>query len=113
MRDRYAQVVNAPVLSTLVRQLGLPQPVELDRYQPGGPVVAGPVLSGEAPGGRLARPVRAILDAIGAERAGTEGKATYNMFPVPVDAGSIKKTDSPPAYAISPYGVASVCTNPN
>lgn len=57
--------------------------------------------------------VDAIVTVTASGIAGTEGKATYNMFPVPVDAGSIKKTDSPPAYAISPYGVASVCTNPN
>ena len=28
MSDRYAQLVNAPVASTLARQLGLPQPVD-------------------------------------------------------------------------------------
>ncbi|MGD9735696.1 MAG: 3-oxoacyl-ACP reductase [Solirubrobacterales bacterium] len=80
MRDRYAQVVNAPVLGTIAKQVGLPQPVELDRFQPGQPVIAGPVLTGEAPGGRLAKPVRAILDAIGAERAGSEGRAKALVF---------------------------------
>ncbi|HKZ14323.1 MAG TPA: 3-oxoacyl-ACP reductase [Solirubrobacterales bacterium] len=74
MPDRYSQIVNAPVVSTVVRQLGLPQPVDLDRFQPGRPVVAGPVLSGAAPGGRLERPLKALLDDIGAERAGAEGK---------------------------------------
>ena len=53
MSDRYSQVVNAPVVSTVAKQLGLPQPVSLDRYKEGAPVVAGPVLSGAAPGGRL------------------------------------------------------------
>jgi 3-oxoacyl-[acyl-carrier protein] reductase len=78
--DRYSQIVNAPVVSTLARQLGLPQPVELDRYAPGGPVVAGPVLSGAAPGGRLGRAVPAFLDAIRAERAGAEGPAKALVF---------------------------------
>ena len=41
MSDRYSQVVNAPVVSTIAKQLGLPQPVELDRYKAGAPVVAG------------------------------------------------------------------------
>jgi 3-oxoacyl-[acyl-carrier protein] reductase len=80
MSDRYAQLVNAPVVSTIARQVGLPQPAELDRYQPGQPVVAGPVLSGGAPGGRLGKPVRALLDGIGAERAGAEGKAKALVF---------------------------------
>jgi 3-oxoacyl-[acyl-carrier protein] reductase len=80
MSDRYSQIVNAPVLSTVARQVGLPQPVDLDRWQPGNPVVAGPVLSGAAPGGRLERALKKVLDDIGAERAGAEGKAKALVF---------------------------------
>lgn len=80
MADRYSQVVNAPVVSSIARQLGLPQPAALDRYEPGRPVVAGPVLSGEAPGGRLGRTVATILDSVRAERAGAEGKAKALVF---------------------------------
>src|ERR1700743_1911363 len=77
MPDRYSQIVNAPLVSTVAKQVGLPQPVDLDRYQPGNPVIAGPVLSGAAPGGSGAkeRALKKILDDIGAERAGAEGKA--------------------------------------
>lgn len=80
MPDRYSQIVNAPVVSTVAKQVGLPQPVDLDRYKPGKPVVAGPVLSGAAPGGRLERPLKKLLDEIGAERAGGEGKAKALVF---------------------------------
>jgi 3-oxoacyl-[acyl-carrier protein] reductase len=80
MSDRYSQIVNAPVVSTVAKQLGLPQPVSLDRHQPGAPVVAGPVLSGAAPGGRLDKALPAFLDSIKAERAGTEGKAKALLF---------------------------------
>jgi 3-oxoacyl-[acyl-carrier protein] reductase len=80
MSDRYSQVVNAPVVSTIAKQLGLPQPVSLDRYKQGAPVVAGPVLTGSAPGGRLDRTLSAFLDSIKAERAGTEGKAKALVF---------------------------------
>jgi 3-oxoacyl-[acyl-carrier protein] reductase len=80
MPDRYSQIVNAPVVSSVAKQLGMPQPVDLDRYQPGAPVVSGPVLSGAAPGGRLERPLKALLDEIGAERAGAEGKAKALVF---------------------------------
>jgi 3-oxoacyl-[acyl-carrier protein] reductase len=80
MSDRYSQVVNAPVVSTIAKQLGLPQPVELDRYRAGAPVVSGPVLSGAAPGGRLGKYLSAFLDEIKAERAGAEGKAKALVF---------------------------------
>jgi 3-oxoacyl-[acyl-carrier protein] reductase len=80
MADRYSQLVNAPVVGTVAKQLGLPQPVSLDRYQPGQPVVAGPVLSDGAPAGRLAEQVAAILDSVKAERAGAEGKAKALVF---------------------------------
>jgi 3-oxoacyl-[acyl-carrier protein] reductase len=78
--DRYSQVVNAPVISTVARQLGLPRPVELDRYKAGAPVVSGRVLSGAAPGGRLGKALSAFLDQIKAERAGTEGPAKALIF---------------------------------
>ncbi len=80
MSDRYSQIVNAPVVSTVAKQLGLPQPVSLDRYKAGDPVVSGPVLTGAAPGGRLEKVLPAFLDAIKAERAGTEGKAKALLF---------------------------------
>jgi 3-oxoacyl-[acyl-carrier protein] reductase len=80
MSDRYSQIVNAPVVATVARQLGLPQPVELDRYQPGAPVIAGPVLYDAAPAGRLGKQLAAFLDEIKAERAGGEGKAKALIF---------------------------------
>jgi 3-oxoacyl-[acyl-carrier protein] reductase len=80
MSDRYSQLVNAPVVSTIAKQVGLPQPVALERYQAGAPVVSGPVLSGGAPGGRLGREVAALLDQIKAERAGAEGPAKALVF---------------------------------
>ena len=80
MADRYSQVVNAPLVGTIAKQLGLPQPVSLDRYQEGQPVVAGPVLYDGAPAGRLGKAVAGILDSIKAERAGAEGKAKALVF---------------------------------
>ncbi|HET7590518.1 MAG TPA: 3-oxoacyl-ACP reductase [Solirubrobacterales bacterium] len=88
MADRYSQLVNAPVVSTVAKQLGLPQPVALDRYQPGRPLVAGPVLSGAAPEGRLGKPLAAILDSVKAERAGAEGRAKALVFDATGIAGS-------------------------
>jgi 3-oxoacyl-[acyl-carrier protein] reductase len=78
--DRYSQLVNAPVVSSIAKQLGLPQPTTLDRHRPGAPVVSGPVLSGAAPGGRLGKQLSAFLDGIKAERAGAEGPAKALLF---------------------------------
>jgi 3-oxoacyl-[acyl-carrier protein] reductase len=80
MADRYSQVVNAPLVGTIAKQLGLPQPVALDRYSEGQPVVSGPVLSGAAPEGRLGKAVAGVLDSVKAERAGAEGKAKALVF---------------------------------
>jgi 3-oxoacyl-[acyl-carrier protein] reductase len=80
MSDRYSQVVNAPVVSTIAKQLGLPQPVSLDRFKQGAPVVSGPVLTGAAPGSRLGKYLPGFLDRIKAERAGTEGRAKALVF---------------------------------
>ena len=80
MSDTYTQIVNAPVVSGLANSLGLPRPVELDRYQPGRPVIDGPVLTGSAPESSLRPAISATLDSIGAERAGTEGPAKALIF---------------------------------
>jgi 3-oxoacyl-[acyl-carrier protein] reductase len=69
MPDRYSQIINLPVAGDLLKRLGLPQPVELERYQPGDPVVDGLVLLGAAPGGRLAASTVEVLAAAGADVA--------------------------------------------
>jgi 3-oxoacyl-[acyl-carrier protein] reductase len=48
MTDRYAQLVNTPIGRLVTKQIGLPQPSRLERYDPTGPVVSGPVLLGAA-----------------------------------------------------------------
>ena len=78
--DRYAQLVNSPGLAQIAGQLGLPRPVQLERRRAGGPTIAGKVLTGAAPGSRLERPLKALLDRIRVERAGAEGKAKALIF---------------------------------
>jgi 3-oxoacyl-[acyl-carrier protein] reductase len=67
MPDRYQQLVNTPIGKLVSKQVGLPDPPILDRYRPGQPVIAGPVLFG-APAAsgapRLAPAVLATLKAI-------------------------------------------------
>jgi 3-oxoacyl-[acyl-carrier protein] reductase len=67
MADLYQQLVNTPIGKIVAKQVGLPNPPRLERYEPGQPVVSGPVLLGAAPGARLAPAVAEVLAAIGAE----------------------------------------------
>jgi hypothetical protein len=45
--------------------------------------------------------------------SGTEGRATFVLPPVPADAAAINNPNVRPAFAVSPYGSAPSCTNPN
>jgi hypothetical protein len=45
--------------------------------------------------------------------AGTEGRATFVLAPIPVDAGAITNIDSPPAFVRSPYGENPGCASPS
>ena len=74
MSDRYSQLVNAPVVSTVAKQLGLPQPVELERYRARRPGHLRPACSpAPRPAGGSASELAAFLDQIKAERAGSRG----------------------------------------
>jgi 3-oxoacyl-[acyl-carrier protein] reductase len=65
--DRYQQLVTSQVGRQFAETVGLPVPEPLRRYTPGQPVLAGPVLLGDAPGGRLLGAITDVLDAIDAD----------------------------------------------
>ena len=68
MADRYQQLVNTPIGRIVSKQVGLPAPTALERYEPGQPVIKGPVLLGAAAGlDARAAPIARLLKAIGAE----------------------------------------------
>jgi 3-oxoacyl-[acyl-carrier protein] reductase len=67
MTDRYQQLVNTPIGRIVSKQIGLPTPTRLERYERGQAVVTGPVLLGAAPGGRLVGEAAAVLAEVGAE----------------------------------------------
>ena len=69
MTDLYTQIVNNPLGKVLAKNVGLPQPVALQRHSKGDPLVDGPVLVGAAPGGRLAGAVARVLAEAGADTA--------------------------------------------
>ena len=45
--------------------------------------------------------------------SGSEGRASYFIAPIPVDAVSIAKTTSAPAFVVSPYGKSTLCSDKN
>lgn len=67
MADRYASFAHSGPGRALTRRLGLPQPSKLHRYEPGEPLLSGPVLVGAAPGGRVGAEVCKQLAAAGVE----------------------------------------------
>jgi 3-oxoacyl-[acyl-carrier protein] reductase len=67
MSDRYQQLIDNPVGKVVAKQIGLPTPVKLDRYEPGEPIIDGPILLGAPSGARIGPAVADVLAAIGAE----------------------------------------------
>ena len=67
MSDRYQSFVLSGPGGFLSKQLGLPQPPRLRRYEPGQPVLDGPALVGGAAGGRLGEALDDVMVSIGAE----------------------------------------------
>jgi len=67
MADRYQQLVNTPIGRIVSKQVGLPSPVKLERYEPGQPLISGPVLVGAARGGRLKDAAESVLREADAE----------------------------------------------
>jgi 3-oxoacyl-[acyl-carrier protein] reductase len=68
MTDRYAQLVNTPIGKLVTKQIGLPQPPRLERYEPDQPVISGPVLLGASgPESRLTKALAKVLRAVDAD----------------------------------------------
>jgi 3-oxoacyl-[acyl-carrier protein] reductase len=84
MTDRYANFAHSGAGKFFIRRLGLPDPPKLRRYDPDKPLIDGQVLvSGP---GRLAEPVRKLLEKLGAPQ---EGPTAALVF----DATAIVDTD--------------------
>jgi 3-oxoacyl-[acyl-carrier protein] reductase len=71
MTDRYQDFVSSPVGRLMVKNLGLPNPVALERYVAGAPLVDGTVVVGGT--GRLVESLPGILDTMGIASQATAG----------------------------------------
>ncbi|HET8664234.1 MAG TPA: 3-oxoacyl-ACP reductase [Nocardioides sp.] len=74
MSDRYQDFASSSLGKVLVKNLGLPNPVKLDRYVAGSPLVDGVVAIGGS--GRLAGDLPKLLDTLGIETVTTPDPAT-------------------------------------
>ena len=57
--------------------------------------------------------VDALITVSASGISGSEGRAMYLVSPVPVPATALTTTTSSPAFVVSPYGVASACSDSN
>ena len=71
MSDRYQGFTQTPLGKLLVKNLGLPAPMKLERYVDGAPLVDGTVLVGGR--GRLAESLPGLLDTLGIASTQTAG----------------------------------------
>jgi 3-oxoacyl-[acyl-carrier protein] reductase len=88
--DRYQQLIETPPGRFVSKQLGLPQPERLRRYEPGQPLLEGPVLLGG--GGPLLEPVRDTLTAARGEAHDTF-KESLGYGGLVFDASEIASTE--------------------
>jgi 3-oxoacyl-[acyl-carrier protein] reductase len=91
MSDRYQFLAHTPVGRFLVKNLGLPDPVRLERYREGQPLVEGVVLVGSSPGGRLHDSISASLAQLGIAEVETASSGQRYKGLV-FDATGIKST---------------------
>ena len=87
MADRYAKLTRTRAGALAARTLRLPTPVQLERQQPGTPLINGAVTLCETPGGVLAQPAaRALTDAAVTV---TAGPAAGKVKAIILDASGI------------------------
>jgi 3-oxoacyl-[acyl-carrier protein] reductase len=97
MADRYLDLVNSPIGAALAARLGLPRPAVLRRYQPGAPLLPGPLLLGSATGAVRAG-LAELLTRIGADvRTGNGDSDRWGglvldatQLRVPADLGGVR-----------------------
>ncbi len=78
MSDWYRDFANSGFGTTITKQLGLPRPAVLRRYEPGQPLLPGPAVIGSAGEGRLRE---ALTAAAPGRRACTSSRRSRPTAP--------------------------------
>jgi 3-oxoacyl-[acyl-carrier protein] reductase len=114
MADRYQQLINTPIGRIVSKQVGLPAPEKLERWERGQPTVTGPVLLGAAPGGRLTPAIAQVLANIEAEaQTPMDDDVRTAAADAGLDAGIFNPEVAPPedtfkALVFDASGIASI-----
>jgi 3-oxoacyl-[acyl-carrier protein] reductase len=93
MTDQYQAFTQSPLGKFVVKNLGLPSPVSLDRFESAQPVVNGAVLLGAAPSSTISASIAQVLSNIHAdsyvgnnvELQQTAAKVGLNLRPLNAD----------------------------
>lgn len=67
MSDRYQEFANSALGKLVIKNLGLPMPLELERFDPNKPLINGAVLLGAAPGSTLGGAISDVLNTVHAD----------------------------------------------
>ncbi len=121
MSDWYRDFANSGVGTTLVRQLGLPRPAVLRRYEPGAPLLTGPAVVGAAGEGRLLEALTEVLTDAGVpvlSDGGTDGGRLGAVLldatgvTGPADLAAAHALLAPAVKRLGPSGRVLVLTEP-
>ncbi len=90
MSDQYQAFAKSPIGKFVIKNLGLPAPLELDRFETANPVIKGAVLLGAAPSSSLSNGIAQVLSNIHAnsyagnnaelQQAAAQAGLTLNAF---------------------------------
>ena len=90
MSDQYQVFAKSPIGKFVIKNLGLPSPLALDRFESATPVIKGAVLVGAAPGGTLSNSISQVLSNVHAnsyagnnaewQQAAAKSGLTLNAF---------------------------------
>ncbi len=125
MSDWYTNFVNSGFGTTVTKQLGLPRPAVLRRYEPGQPLLPGPAVVGSARQGRLRDTVSTILRDAGvtvlppvAADGSTEGEKLAAVIldatgvSTPADLSAAHDFLAPAIKRLRPSGRVVILTDP-
>lgn len=91
MSDKYQGFVSSPIGRLLVKNLGLPDPAALERYDDGDPLVQGTVLVGGV--GRLVESLPGLLDTLGVASSTATGSGEERFKGLVFDATGLTATE--------------------
>jgi 3-oxoacyl-[acyl-carrier protein] reductase len=94
MSDRYQQLVNTPIGKIVSKQIGLPSPITLERYERGQPVISGPVLFGAGGAGSNSRLAGAVANVLAAIDADVHTPLTNTSGPRPPTRASTRRSST-------------------